>query len=100
MADGTCLHCGANNKYTDRVCRNCRLELPWSDAIQSVMRVEDQPSTLLNVFSLIFPVVGLAAWLILMGSSPRRSKEAGISALVSVVLMPVTVFILAALMRP
>ena len=103
MSVGTCPYCEAHNSYRSSVCHKCHRKLPWSDAIENAAQnvtPNDQPSSLLNVFSIIFPIIGLAAWLILMNSSPRRAREAGISAFIGAVLIPLVTFLLILIVRP
>lgn len=90
---GLCGNCNAANSYANHFCARCRASLPWAGT-SKVADGNDKPSVILNVFSLLFPIVGLVAWLILMRSQPRTAREAGICALVSVLLAPLIIFLI------
>ena len=90
---GDCPQCGAPNPYENQACTRCGATLPWTRAQEGVAVEEDKPSVLLNTFSFIIPVVGIAAWLILMGSEPEKSREAGISALLGILVAPFVLFV-------
>jgi hypothetical protein len=89
-----CPRCETLNFRENARCSECGSFLPsHTFGIDGPTRIEpqDRPSTMLNVFSILCPLIGVAAWLILMDSAPRRSAEAGYSALIGILLIPALV---------
>ena len=88
-----CSHCGNKILIEAVICPKCGCET------ESHKHSQDKPSIILDVISILIPIVGLILFLCFHHNYPQKAKSVGISALVGVAVYIFFPYLLVALLQ-